>query len=408
MTCKYCGKIIDSEKSICLYCSLRINDRSYLTNAVQKSRKQLTILTAAASAATVMICIILAALLFYRPQKPDMYPEAAMLFTEPETTAVTVTSATTATTTTRITTTYPKIVITTATTTRPDIPAYDFEIPTSYAQMQEDYPKLADAFADLSTFEICDSYGFQRNYVAFLKRLFHLEDSTPLSCIADTDAYNTLPDVEISDGDAPEITFTQHWTARDGSDCAVTVTYPAAFYLTLALKGRYYHFGEREHYYYHLYYCNEPHSRALLADIAGQITEICEGYDGDTLDLIYEAVHFVESIPYMLDSDSVGFEEYPKYPIETFTDGGGDCEDTAFMVSALLRELGFQTYLLKYPHHLAAGISGIELPDAEELLYEDTVVYFIESTGYYKTLGNIPETYQEITPYFIPLAEYPV
>ena len=49
--------------------------------------------------------------------------------------------------------------------------------------------------------------------------------------------------------------------------------------------------------------------------------------------------NLVAQIVYNDDKFS-GFDEYPKYPLESIVDGSGDCEDTSILLAALLR--GFQ------------------------------------------------------------------
>lgn len=50
--------------------------------------------------------------------------------------------------------------------------------------------------------------------------------------------------------------------------------------------------------------------------------------------------------------------EYPRYPVETLWDGGGDCEDVAILTAKLWRLTGFGTALLELEdaHHMAVGL----------------------------------------------------
>ena len=51
-----------------------------------------------------------------------------------------------------------------------------------------------------------------------------------------------------------------------------------------------------------------------------------------------------------------GYEEYWKYPVETLYDQGGDCEDTSILFSAIAEAMGYNTSLLLFPGHMAAGV----------------------------------------------------
>ncbi|HHG85782.1 MAG TPA: hypothetical protein ENJ82_13625, partial [Bacteroidetes bacterium] len=54
----------------------------------------------------------------------------------------------------------------------------------------------------------------------------------------------------------------------------------------------------------------------------------------------WQTVNFIISFVQYLDyKDEEG--EYPRYPAETLVEGAGDCEDTSILLSALLRELGY-------------------------------------------------------------------
>jgi len=68
-------------------------------------------------------------------------------------------------------------------------------------------------------------------------------------------------------------------------------------------------------------------------------------------------ISFVQSLPYTFDNVSTPFDEYPRFPIETLVFGGGDCEDTSILTSALLYEMGYDVILINPPGHMAVGIN---------------------------------------------------
>ena len=47
-------------------------------------------------------------------------------------------------------------------------------------------------------------------------------------------------------------------------------------------------------------------------------------------------VDFVQSLPCTVDDETTPYDEYPRYLVETLFDRGGDYEDTAILVAALL------------------------------------------------------------------------
>ena len=64
-------------------------------------------------------------------------------------------------------------------------------------------------------------------------------------------------------------------------------------------------------------------------------------------------IAFVQSLPNNRWGAVVDYDEYPRYPIQTLYDGGGDSQDTAILLTALLRLLGIEASLLETPRHYA-------------------------------------------------------
>jgi hypothetical protein len=46
---------------------------------------------------------------------------------------------------------------------------------------------------------------------------------------------------------------------------------------------------------------------------------------------------FVQSLPYTSDLATSGYDEYPRFPLETLADNGGDCEDTSILYATLIK-----------------------------------------------------------------------
>ncbi len=69
--------------------------------------------------------------------------------------------------------------------------------------------------------------------------------------------------------------------------------------------------------------------------------------------------------------------EYPKYPMETIMDKGGDCEDTAILMAFIAREIGYDTVLLEFLGTNAKGDWGhIDLGIAEKYKNEFSGTYW--------------------------------
>ena len=107
-------------------------------------------------------------------------------------------------------------------------------------------------------------------------------------------------------------------------------------------------------------------------------------------------IDFVQNLPYVPDDVSKGFDDYTKFITETITEAGGDCEDTAIMLAAVLQAepFGYDTVLIQPPEHMAAGIYGEDLAGSY-WTYEDRDYYYIETTGTGWGIGDLPETYAD-------------
>jgi competence protein ComEC len=63
------------------------------------------------------------------------------------------------------------------------------------------------------------------------------------------------------------------------------------------------------------------------------------------------AAAFVQSLPYTVDSVTTPYDEYPRYPIETLVDKGGDCEDTSILLASIIDKIGYGVVLIILPNH---------------------------------------------------------
>ena len=142
-------------------------------------------------------------------------------------------------------------------------------------------------------------------------------------------------------------------------------------------------------------YVNDEYNRYWMGECAKEIKQVCkENGEATPSKVLSEAIEYVQAIPYMYDDEEYGWD-YPQYPIETLYKQGGDCEDTAFLLAGILRELGYDTCLFELPGHMAVGVntksvSGIG--DAISFMNGESY-YYLESTGYGWNIGSIPEDY---------------
>jgi len=107
------------------------------------------------------------------------------------------------------------------------------------------------------------------------------------------------------------------------------------------------------------------------------------------------AISFVQNLPYTSDDVTTGYDEYPRYPIETLVDYGGDCEDTSILMAAIVDEMGYGTILINPPHHMAVGVLGGEEIYGTSWTLNGKKYFYLETTSGGRQIGEIPPEYQE-------------
>ena len=113
------------------------------------------------------------------------------------------------------------------------------------------------------------------------------------------------------------------------------------------------------------------------------------GFTGN--EMVEFAAAFVQGLPYTVDSVTSPYDEYPRYPVETLVDGGGDCEDTSILLAAIVDKLGYGIVLIMLPEHVAVGIQGETGIEGTYYQYAGRDYYYLETTGDGFAVGELPE-----------------
>ena len=107
-------------------------------------------------------------------------------------------------------------------------------------------------------------------------------------------------------------------------------------------------------------------------------------------------IDFIQHLPYVPDDVSTGYDDYTKFTMETLTECGGDCEDTAILLTSILQSdpFNYDLILIQPPGHMAAGIKGADDLPGYYWEYEGNKYYYIETTGVGWGVGDLPEEYR--------------
>lgn len=152
-------------------------------------------------------------------------------------------------------------------------------------------------------------------------------------------------------------------------------------------------------------YAITERDRAYLHDLIGLLKDAGENKHLPARSDYRNAVSFVQSLVYEKDLDTeTGQEtEYWKYPIETLADGSGDCEDTAILTAALLRELGYDVALVLLSDHAAVAVA-CDTCNGYYYPLDGKRYYYLETTGAGYSPGTIDQKqYQTSAARVIPL-----
>ncbi len=155
-------------------------------------------------------------------------------------------------------------------------------------------------------------------------------------------------------------------------------------------------------------YATHPLDDPYIDRLVEKITKAAqqEGYNEyQTVDF---AAAFVQSLPYTVDSVTTPYDEYPRYPIETLVDGGGDCEDTSILLASIIDKMGYGVVLIILPNHAGVGVKGGENLYGTYWEYKGSKYYYIETTGENWGIGELPDEYKNTSASIYPMIPVPI
>jgi len=147
------------------------------------------------------------------------------------------------------------------------------------------------------------------------------------------------------------------------------------------------------------YYKNKPRSPHGLEYVTEDdpfMQEIAkalkEGAEKENYHLSSFIVSFVQGLPYIEDYYT-SFDEYPKYPIETFIERNGDCEDTSYLFASLINATELGASLIEFHNHMGVGVNTMHSQSGYYYPIGDEWYYYYETTGEGWEIGELPSDY---------------
>lgn len=139
------------------------------------------------------------------------------------------------------------------------------------------------------------------------------------------------------------------------------------------------------------YYVNDTTDDTYLAELTKSFKIAAKKENYSDYDMVNYIICFVQNLNYVSDVLGTGYDEYPKFPLETLADEGGDCEDSAILLASLLKELGYDTVLIQLPDHMAVGVKGERTMPGSYYEVDGKLYFYVETTSPGWRIGQIPD-----------------
>lgn len=217
-------------------------------------------------------------------------------------------------------------------------------------------------------------------------------ETPPLSQIPATVALKPVLAADFASADSKPassiLTRDYAWTYR-GTNYTWRMELPESLYL-------YYKNRARPPTRFWSIYVTHPADDRYIDGLAAELSEAARQAGFGRPETAQFVANFIQSLPYTSDDVSTGYDEYPRYPIQTLVDNGGDCEDTSILAGAVLKSMGYEVALLRLPGHMAITIlgdesfSGVGYPVQAGHAWAPGKYYYLETTGEGWAVGEMP------------------
>jgi outer membrane murein-binding lipoprotein Lpp len=142
---------------------------------------------------------------------------------------------------------------------------------------------------------------------------------------------------------------------------------------------------------------------ATVKNLAGTINNSSLSNNLKQTDVINLVARFTQSLPHTDQNVSTAYDSYPRYPLETLVDQGGDSQDTSILAATLLSLLDFDVVLLSFDSEKHVAV-GVNIPaGGYSWEYKGNRYYYLGTTGEYRKLGECPTQYIYLTPNIYPV-----
>lgn len=154
-------------------------------------------------------------------------------------------------------------------------------------------------------------------------------------------------------------------------------------------------------------YASDHMDDPYMRELTGLFRKYAQQYHMTRRETIDFVGSFVQQLPYTSDRVTTPHDEYPRFPLETLYEKGGDCEDTAILAATILKEMGYNVVLIAFKRHMGLGVDCSEC-DGQFYETSNRRFYYLETTGEGWKVGKLPGDYADERPRLLPLIPQPV
>jgi len=143
---------------------------------------------------------------------------------------------------------------------------------------------------------------------------------------------------------------------------------------------------------------------ATVVSLANKINDSSLRDNLKMSDVVNLIARFTQTLPRTNQDIETADDDYPRYPLETLVEQGGDSEDTSILAATLLSILDFDVVLLSFPDqkHVAVGVYMANAA-GYSFEYKGKRYIYLETTGQNWSLGELPTQYMGLTPTIYPI-----
>jgi hypothetical protein len=152
-------------------------------------------------------------------------------------------------------------------------------------------------------------------------------------------------------------------------------------------------------------YLSDKYDDQYIKGIVGEFEQFADEHDEGDIFAVNHMMSFVQDLKYTTDNVGTGYNEYPKYPVETLVDKDGDCEDTCILLSSMLNQFGYDVVLLLFreQQHMAVGLRGESGIPGTYFEQDGKRYYYVETTDTGWNIGEAPPEMEGTRPELVPV-----